>query len=161
VARPSASRRHRHVALAALALSCGGCATVYTLSSDRVEGTMQEDRSLPRSFPRVYSGVLGDGWCVAHSPSAQPGFFCLLDVPLSLALDTVVLPYTAYQQIRFGNFHPRLVASEHAAALQRTEYARSHLRGYCRNVTSVDGGTPADRDLCAPVLAEPDAGDAR
>jgi hypothetical protein len=85
------------------------CATVYTLSPDRVEGNMCEIRDGPKSWPRIFSGVLADGYCIGHDQSFQAGFFCLVDVPLSFVGDVLVSPYTAYQQIAHGNYRARPV----------------------------------------------------
>src|SRR6266849_4036692 len=110
----------RILGLLIVSADTSGCATVFTLSSDRVEGNMCELPDGPRSFPRIYSGVLGDGYCLGGSamqraPEAlsQVGLLCFLDIPLSLVADTVVLPFRIYEQIRFGNFHPRLVPEVH------------------------------------------------
>ena len=64
-------------------------------------------RSMPQWMPRVYSGARLDTFCMTKI--AEPLLFCVLDTPLSLALDTIVLPYTIYGQIKYGNFEPRFV----------------------------------------------------
>jgi uncharacterized protein YceK len=115
-----------------------GCATFATLSSDRVEGTMFEDRALPRSLPRVYSGLLTDLHCLGalfgEGQGGQIGFWCILDVPLSLAADTLILPYTGYEQLRFGSFRPRLVPEVHEAAERHREEQRHWYVEGCRRV---------------------------
>jgi uncharacterized protein YceK len=57
--------------------------------------------------PRVYSGVVFDYRCFHHPE--QPGtnnleLFCLISMPISLVLDTLFLPYTGYQQFKYGNY---------------------------------------------------------
>ena len=151
----------RAILVCVVATLCG-CATIYSLSSDRMEGEMHEDTSHPRSLPRLYSGVVVDGYCVGQSFSegreaaGQIGFFCLLDVPLSLVVDTLVLPYTAYQQIRFGNFKPRFVEAEHAAALKRAEQSRQDRQEACRRLLARDAGDSSYQEWCRRQL-EPDA----
>lgn len=71
----------------------------------------------PATLPNAYSGVVLDvqgglryrchpvGECTWFSPgpSANVELFLILDVPLSLALDTILLPYTVYRQVKHGN----------------------------------------------------------
>ena len=60
------------------------------------------------------------GWSnLSASKRAQIGFVCILDIAFSAVADTIVLPYTLYEQIRFGNFRPRLVDSVHERAERR------------------------------------------
>lgn len=75
----------------------------------------------PATLPNVYSGVALDvqggfryqcppaGECTFFSPgpSANVELFLILDIPLSLALDTLLLPYTIYQQVQHGNICTR------------------------------------------------------
>ena len=113
-------------AIGALALC--GCATLFTLSPDRIEGALSAGQSLPR----VYSGTIADGYAVTHDRSGQAGFFCLLDLPLSIAADTVVLPWTLVQQIRHGSYRPRCIpeAQEEKRRLFRLD--REAALGLCR-----------------------------
>jgi len=99
--------------LAILMIWCAqcACATVFTLSTDRVEGTMFESYDAPRSLPRVFSGVAADALCVAGGGEGITPL-CLLDLPLSVVGDIAVLPFTAYQQVRHGNFHPRCIPEQ-------------------------------------------------
>ena len=73
---------------------------------------MYESRGGPQSWPRLFSGVTGDGYCLGKDRSGQIWWLCLLDLPFSLATDVVVSPYTAYQQIARGNYHARCVAQQ-------------------------------------------------
>jgi len=136
------------------------------LSPDRVEGGLYESHDSPKSFPRIYSGTIGDGYCVTHDPSGQIGFFCLLDLPLSLAADTVVLPYTAYQQVHYGNYHPRCIPKEREESCMRRkqqvegqiEWCRKQGRDSkgCRSMIADDGTVLVPPSTCEPCPpAEP------
>ncbi len=92
--------------LAALSLSAG-CGTVVTLSSTdhEIQQALSRHNSSCTSIPRIYSGVVYSS-CVAHSRTlldARLDQVIWADVMLSGALDTVVLPYTAYRQVKDGN----------------------------------------------------------
>jgi uncharacterized protein YceK len=120
-----------------LLLSClcstqSGCATIVTLSPDRVEGAMYESSALPRSFPRLFSGVLADGYCLGKDGSGQVWLFCLLDIPLSLAADIVASPYTAYQQVVHGNYHPRCVVAQREEIRSRNRKNIQDALDLCR-----------------------------
>jgi len=119
--------------LLCVALLEGGCATVFALSPDRVEGGLYESPDSPKSFPRVYSGTIGDGYCLTHDRSGQIGFWCLLDLPLSLAADTVVLPFTAYQQVRHGNYHARCIPEQREQTCKVRKQAVESAIESCRN----------------------------
>jgi len=90
-----------------------GCATLWTLSSDRVEHALCHTPGAPHAFPRVFSGIHSDLLCLGRITAGPSdgllAVMCLIDAPLSLAGDTIVLPFTIYRQIGFGSFHPRLV----------------------------------------------------
>ena len=87
------------------------CATIWSLSADRVEGDLCETRDSPAAIPRVYGGIVGEFFCISGTGSYA--VFCIIDLPLTLAADTAVLPYTLYTQLRFGSYHPRFVAEVH------------------------------------------------
>ena len=52
----------------------------------------------------LYSGTQLNYYCLTEDAYEGMGILCFIDLPLSLALDTVVLPYTAYKQYRYGNY---------------------------------------------------------
>jgi uncharacterized protein YceK len=113
-----------------------GCATVYTLSSDRVEGSMYEHPDGPQSMPRVYSGLIGDVTCLRETgthggEAGQIVALCLIDTPLSIFADTLLLPFTIYEQVRFGSFRPRLVPAMHEEQARRREQAKRDFLDYC------------------------------
>ena len=85
-----------------LACAVSSCGTIATLSNPEYA----TDYYNPVS-PRVYSGVVFDFRCMHHPE--QPGtnnleLFCLISLPVSLVLDTLLLPYTGYQQFKYGNY---------------------------------------------------------
>lgn len=77
-----------------------GCSTLITQVNDH-----SKDKIFYGFFvPRVYSGTVVD----AHGITADNlGLFALIDLPLSFALDTVLLPYTIFRQIRLGNIESK------------------------------------------------------
>jgi len=88
---------------ACLAAVASGCSTVATL----VGGAVPEryDCTDAQFVPRVYSGVFNDV-AILRSDAADKGIV-VWDLPFSFVADTVVLPYTVYAQIRYGNLCPR------------------------------------------------------
>jgi uncharacterized protein YceK len=52
-------------------------------------------------IPRVYSGVANDIRFLTGNYGDKG--FVFWDLPFSLIADTLVLPYTLYSQIRYGN----------------------------------------------------------
>ena len=83
-------------------------------------------------LPNMYSGVILDVQGIAHYGCDNNGncefghyketnnfeFFCLIDLPLSLAMDTVLLPVTIYKQFKYGNICKK-ISSEDAALSQK------------------------------------------
>lgn len=99
------------MALAALMLA--GCGTVQTvMRSDEVAAkSLKEHKSYCGAVPRIYSGVTYD-FCTLNAPlekgrDAQEHnnapAIVLIDVVLSGALDTLLLPYTFYRQQADGS----------------------------------------------------------
>lgn len=141
----------RRVSLALLCwlwVAASGCATIYTLSADRVEGDMYESHALPQSWPRLFSGVSADGYCIAQifsgGGTAQIWPLCILDLPLSLAGDVIVSPYKAYDQVAHGNYRPRCDAPRYKAARRK---ALDAILEHCRS------GTARPEDHCANFIA--------
>lgn len=80
-----------------------GCASIYTNRYSYYEAAdFRCDET--HSIPRVYSGTVLDIYNVG---AENAGFFVLLDMPFSLILDTVLLPYTAYRQYKEGDWYSR------------------------------------------------------
>lgn len=99
------------MALAALMLA--GCGTVQTvMRNDEVAiKSLKEQQSYCGAVPRIYSGVTYD-FCYLNAPlergrdagehSPAPAVV-LVDIVLSGALDTLMLPYTIYRQQADGS----------------------------------------------------------
>ena len=80
------------------------CGTVTTLSESdqRISSNLTKQDTYCESVPRVYSGVAYDFCKLNSKPKGTEvdvlvGFY-LLDGVVSAASDTLVLPYTIYQQ---------------------------------------------------------------
>jgi len=82
-------------------LSCLGCGTITT----RYVGPNWSPPEPP--LPRIYSGTVFDFSCFLHPEMHDTqgiGGFCLIDVPFSIIADTVILPLTIYEQIKYGSY---------------------------------------------------------
>ncbi|SDO83395.1 Protein of unknown function [Pseudomonas arsenicoxydans] len=99
------------VLLAALMLA--GCGTVQTvMRGDEVAAkSLKERKSYCGAVPRIYSGVTYD-FCILNAPLEKgrdaevhdnAPAIVLIDVVLSGALDTLLLPYTLYRQQADGS----------------------------------------------------------
>ncbi|MDX1654716.1 MAG: hypothetical protein R3310_05850 [Candidatus Competibacteraceae bacterium] len=80
-----------------------GCATIYTQTSNPY---IEDVKDCPeeKTIPNVYSGLIFDLYCI---PAENVGFFCVVDLPLSAALDTAILPFTIYKQIEKGDWYSK------------------------------------------------------
>lgn len=85
-----------------------GCAAIYTQTHSAYLEVIP-DCSETWTFPNVYSGSTLDLSCI---PAENAGFFCLVDLPLSLVVDTLILPFTAYRQIHEGNWYDQQTCLE-------------------------------------------------
>lgn len=95
------------------ALMLAGCGTIQTvIRGDEVAAkSLKEQKSYCGAVPRIYSGVTYD-FCSLNAP-LQNGkdaqtytdapAIVLIDVVMSGALDTLLLPYTIYRQQADGN----------------------------------------------------------
>ena len=97
------------MSLSVLLSGCGSLATL--LSSDSyIERNLERRNTYCSYIPRVYSGVVYD-MCKLHAKPknsySDPTVFMFvgLDLMLSGAVDTLVLPYTMYQQSEVGSNH--------------------------------------------------------
>ncbi|EGH19789.1 putative lipoprotein, partial [Pseudomonas savastanoi pv. glycinea str. race 4] len=94
-----------------LTLALTGCGTINTtFRPDSVAGEKLTDwKSNCSSIPRVYSGVMLD-FCELNAEPKQSSAYqktnapewVLLDMGLSGIVDTLLLPYTIYQQNQYG-----------------------------------------------------------
>ena len=85
------------------------CGTFTTLSEtdQRITSNLTKQNTYCESVPRVYSGVAYDFCKLNSKPKGTEvdvlvGFY-LLDGVVSAASDTLVLPYTIYQQSEKGS----------------------------------------------------------
>lgn len=94
-------------AMSAVTLALNGCGTLNTVLRDDVSATreLRNQKTYCQSIPRVYSGLAFD-FCLLNAPPDYTGVLVplvLVDLAASGIADTVVLPYTIYQQSTFGN----------------------------------------------------------
>lgn len=93
--------------LGVISLSISGCGTLNTVFRENVAATreLRKQKTYCQSIPRVYSGLAFD-FCLLNAPPDYTGVLVplvLVDLALSGAADTVVLPYTLYRQGKDGN----------------------------------------------------------
>lgn len=91
----------------ALVMALGGCGTVRTVSSEsKAVGDLAEWSSYCPEIPRMYSGVAYQ-FCNLTGPERRgihsDPYEILIDMAASGVADTIVLPYTSYQQYKLGN----------------------------------------------------------
>ncbi len=95
------------------ALILSGCGTLITVfQADCVtKRKLNQVETKCESVPRVYSGMAYD-FCVLRGKPSQAALWLvpipeliMVDIALSAALDTVLLPYTIYEQIQSGSIN--------------------------------------------------------
>ncbi len=91
-----------HLVLTAfVTLACTGCGTIITRF-------VSPNWSPPDpKLSRIYSGTQFDFRCFLKPTMHETqgiGGFCLVDVPFSIIADTVILPLTIYEQIKYGSY---------------------------------------------------------
>lgn len=112
VEQKQSGRFHRKThGMLLLALALTGCGTINTtFRPDSVASEKLTDwKSNCSSIPRVYSGVMLD-FCELNAEPKQSSAYqktnapewVLLDMGLSGIADTLLLPYTIYQQNQYG-----------------------------------------------------------
>ncbi|OLF53187.1 YceK/YidQ family lipoprotein [Pseudomonas chlororaphis] len=93
-----------------LLAGCGTIDTVFRADSVASE-KLKERKSYCGGVPRIYSGVTYD-FCSLHAPVPENGRTTigpastqsmLIDIAFSSVLDTLLLPYTIYQQQADGS----------------------------------------------------------
>ena len=92
-----------------LLASLPGCGTLQstTQSDSLIKRDLNHYRSHCRAIPRMYSGV-SYGFCMLNSAPSNEfqqlilGYYLVDTVPSAL-LDTILLPYTGFQQVQNGN----------------------------------------------------------
>jgi uncharacterized protein YceK len=73
-----------------------GCATILSLSTADEQTKCGSDCNVPR----IYSGTAVD---ICGLTADNLGLFALIDLPLSLVGDTLMLPYTSFAQSKHGD----------------------------------------------------------
>ncbi|MGF6091765.1 YceK/YidQ family lipoprotein [Pseudomonas sp. 18173] len=95
------------------ALMLAGCGTIQTVvrSDEAAAKSLQKQKSYCGAVPRIYSGVTYD-FCFLNAPLEEgrdaqvhgpAPAIVLIDVVISGALDTLLLPYTIYRQQADGS----------------------------------------------------------
>ena len=83
------------------------CGTITTLSNtdQRISSNLKKANTYCENVPRVYSGVSYNLCYLNAKPNdyGSLGNAYLIDVVLSSVSDTLVLPYTIYQQFEKGS----------------------------------------------------------
>ena len=96
--------KNSDILIVACMLLLSGCGTIITRSqSFRTDALSESDA--PGSIPRIYSGTILDVYAV--SQNNQIGAMLLWDIPFSIAADSLLLPITIYEQIRYGSFRKK------------------------------------------------------
>jgi len=147
-----------HAALYMLIACCGnlGCATVATLAfTSRIEEEMYNDRKGLQSLPRVYSGTIADAYCISRF--AQPTLLCIIDLPLSIAGDTLVLPYTIVRQVQSGSLGPRCGPRLRQSVAQSRQREYTAARQSCARLLSDSAALRADQTSCRRILSGSDS----
>jgi len=93
-----------------MALTVTGCGTI----ASRIVGPHWEEYRDP-PLPRIYSGAILDFrgfWHPDHPGTNNVELFCLVDLPLSLVADTIILPLTIYEQNKYGDYGASRVTKE-------------------------------------------------
>lgn len=98
----------------ALAVVLSGCGTVATVSDkSKAVDNLAKWGSECRSIPQAYSGVAYQ-FCNLNSPERSGPHWSadtvFVDMGLSALADTLLLPYTGYQQLRWGSTPVRRLA---------------------------------------------------
>ncbi|WP_426205099.1 YceK/YidQ family lipoprotein [Pseudomonas sp. TWP3-1] len=102
----------KSIGLILMTVALTGCGTVSSvLQDDSVAGNdLKKRQTYCDSISRIYSGV-GYDFCIMHAPElpqkswkgTPTASLVVLDIMLSGLTDTLVLPYTAYKQLKHGN----------------------------------------------------------
>ncbi|MFJ5295824.1 YceK/YidQ family lipoprotein [Pseudomonas sp. NPDC088368] len=95
----------------AIAVSMSGCGTIATLTNEKdAADELASWHSHCQTIPRAYSGVAYD-FCTLNGPErhGQPpsATGMVIDIALSSITDTLVIPYTGYQQYQRGSIPVR------------------------------------------------------
>lgn len=107
--------KSKYLIVCSIAVFLAGCGTINTVIRDDwvARRTLNRIETSCETIPRIYSGVSYNICLLRGKPSrislwlAPIPQLLLVDIALSGALDTVVLPYTIYRQINDGQINLR------------------------------------------------------
>ncbi|HEN8719717.1 TPA: YceK/YidQ family lipoprotein [Pseudomonas putida] len=90
-----------------LAAALSGCGTIQTVSDEsKAVDNLARWESSCHSIPRAYSGFAYQ-FCNLNGPARSGNHWSadtiFVDMGLSAIADTLILPYTGYQQLRWGS----------------------------------------------------------
>jgi uncharacterized protein YceK len=88
-----------------------GCSTIYTVSTEP-EILKREACINECSIPRVYSGSSFAICGINEKNSGQGGAIMFWDLLLSVPADTVILPFTAFMQVKEGSISNGKICSQ-------------------------------------------------
>ncbi len=91
-------------------LTLSGCGTLNTVtnSDQQISRNLIRQETSCKTIPRAYSGLAYD-FCYLYSRPTRSQFYDgflglhVLDGAISIAADTVLLPYTGYKQYKHGS----------------------------------------------------------
>ena len=86
-----------------LLVNISGCATIISQSDGHDDDVIMCHPE--QGFSAIYSGTKLDTYCL-YIGADNAAFFCLLDLPLSLVADTLILPYTIYSEVTGTRYCP-------------------------------------------------------
>ena len=99
----------KNILTVSLALGLSACGSLNTVGRSDLEvaAELNKQNTNCESIPKIYSGIAYD-FCYLHVKPSGLYFnwflaFYLVDSVASAAVDTVLLPYTGYQQYKYGN----------------------------------------------------------
>ncbi|MFK3971203.1 YceK/YidQ family lipoprotein [Pseudomonas sp. NPDC087358] len=99
-----------------LVSAISGCGTIVTLSNEKgAANELASWHSNCQTIPRVYSGLAYE-FCTLNGPERHAdesaASAAAFDLVLSGIADTLVIPYTGYQQYQLGNIQVRRKQSD-------------------------------------------------
>ena len=91
-----------------IASTVAGCGTIITTELGPT-ACVNYPSMPPPPLPRTYSGTISDFRVIRHMDDFDRHLsflasLILIDVPLSLIADTLILPLTIYQQNKYGDY---------------------------------------------------------
>lgn len=95
-----ASRKVGLLALCCSPMLLNGCASTAAIYGDATHRAPEGENF---TVPRAYAGTVID--CNYLFGDDPDGLLMIFDLPLSVAADTVALPYTAVRQSTYGNLY--------------------------------------------------------